>query len=375
MLVNLAFIINKFYPFGGLQKDFVKIAAECCARGHRVSVFTMAWTGDVPDGFDVKVMPPRGMSNHRRCLLFARQLAAAGLAGRYDRRIGFNKMPGLDLYFAGDPCYVAWAHEERGLLYRLGPRYRIYAALERAVFARGRKTRILLLNPAEKQRFINCHQTEDARFHLVPPGVPRRQADRLADEEVRRRTRLDLGVPADGHLLLMVGSDFTRKGVDRAIHGVAGLPAELRERCRLVILGQGDANPLLGLAARLGVAGCVTFLGAHSDVSSFYLAADLLVHPARTEAAGMVLIEALVHGVPVLVTDVCGYAFHVAAADAGLLVPSPFDQQAFAGLLRQMLLERDLPALKANALAYAQRTDLYGLPQRAADLIEQEASR
>lgn len=372
--MNLAFIINKYYPFGGLQRDFVKIASECRARGHQVSVFTMAWTGDVPDGFNVRVMQPRGMSNHRRCLLFARQLAAAGLAGRYDLRIGFNKMPGLDLYFAGDPCYVAWAHEERGLLYRLGPRYRIYAALERAVFARGGKTGILLLNPAEKRRFIAFHQTEDARFHLVPPGIPRRQADRLADEEVRRKTRRDLQVPADGHLLLMVGSDFMRKGVDRAIQGVAALPAELRERCRLVILGQGDANPLMALAAKSGVAGCVTFLGARSDVSPYYLAADLLLHPARTEAAGMVLIEALVHGVPVLVTDHCGYAFHVAKARAGKLLPTPFDQQQFGSQLEEMLVAEDLQALSRNGLDYAARTDLYSLPQQAADILERCAA-
>jgi UDP-glucose:(heptosyl)LPS alpha-1,3-glucosyltransferase len=85
----------------------------------------------------------------------------------------------------------------------------------------------------------------------------------------------------------------------------------------------------------------------------------------------MVLVEALTHGLPVLVTDVCGYAFHVERAAAGRLLPSPFDKGQFSAMLTEMLTSNENPAWRANGLNYAARTDLYSLPQKAADFFEQ----
>ncbi len=54
-----------------------------------------------------------------------------------DRVVGFNKMPGLDVYFAADVCYAEKVAQEKGFLYRLTSRYRHYAAFERATFRAG----------------------------------------------------------------------------------------------------------------------------------------------------------------------------------------------------------------------------------------------
>lgn len=372
--MKLAFVLYKYFPYGGLQRDFLKIALECRRRGHAVSIFTMEWTGTIPDGFDVHIVPTRGFTNHRRCQEFANLLQTRILAGKYDLVVGFNKVPGLDAYFASDPCYVSRVLEQRGRLYRLSSRYRVYARLERAVFSAVARTEILLLNHDEKQKFITQYQTGEARFHLMPPGIARHQPDADADERLRVETRHRLQLQKDERLLLMVGSGFRTKGVDRTVQGLAELPAELLARTRLVVLGQGNVVPLQRLAVKLGVADRVNFHGVQDDVSSYYLAADLLVHPSRTEAAGMVLIEALTYGLPVLVTDVCGYAFHIERAKAGKVVPSPFDPQVFSAMLRDMLTSAELPAWKINALDYAAHADLYSLPQKAVDLLERMRS-
>ncbi|MCC4119214.1 hypothetical protein LLG90_28195, partial [Aromatoleum toluclasticum] len=52
-----------------------------------------------------------------------------------DRIVGFNKMPGLDVYYAADPCFEDKARRLRKPLYRYSPRYRHFSAYERAVFA------------------------------------------------------------------------------------------------------------------------------------------------------------------------------------------------------------------------------------------------
>ncbi len=74
----------------------------------------------------------------------------------------------------------------------------------------------------------------------------------------------------------------------------------------------------------------VQILKGRSDIPRFLLGADLLIHPAYNENTGTVLLEALVSGLPVLVTEVCGYAHYIAEADAGRVLPAPFDQRQSA---------------------------------------------
>ncbi|MGB0776294.1 MAG: glycosyltransferase, partial [Akkermansiaceae bacterium] len=81
------------------------------------------------------------------------------------------------------------------------------------------------------------------------------------------------------------------------------------------------------------------FAGARDDVDEWMLAADMLIHPARMEAAGMVLTEALVQGLPVLCTENCGYAKHI--ADAGSVVVSEdAGAQTIAQGIDKILAER-----------------------------------
>lgn len=369
--MNLAFVLYVYVPYGGLQKDFLKIATECHNRGHRVTVFTMNWEGDKPAGFDIKIISPHGFSSHRRCRNFSDQIASLNLQKDYDLVVGFNKVHGLDVYFASDPCYVARVSESRGCLYRLSPRYKIYSGLEKEVFNAGGGPLILLLNPYERDKFMRFYHTEAERFHLMPPGIRRHEFDSRAGALIRSQIRARLGLNDRHRILLMVGSGFHTKGVDRAIRGLAKLSPQLRPSCRLAVLGRGDSSQLMRLAKKLGVADQVIFLGVTDDVSPYYMAADILVHPARTEAAGMVLVEALTYGLPVLVTDICGYAFHIARAAAGRLLPSPFKVQQFNQALEEMLTSDQMAVWRNNGLVYAAQTDLYSLPQKAADFFEQ----
>ena len=104
-------------------------------------------------------------------------------------------------------------------------------------------------------------------------------------------------------------------------------------------------------------------------------AADLLVHPAYSENTGTILLEALTVGLPVLTTDVCGYAAHVVKAGAGSVLPSPFHQESFNRELAGMLDSERAGVWGMNGLAYAAREDLYSCDERAAGIIEETTRR
>lgn len=369
-MMQLAFCLYKYFPFGGLQRDFLRIALACQARGHVVRVYTLSWEGEVPYGFEVVRVPVQALTNARRYEKFTAWVAQDLEQRPVARVVGFNKMPGLDVYFAADPCYEEKAQTLRNPFYRLSGRYRHFAAYERAVFAPASPTQILMISKVQQPFFEKHYATPKERFHLLPPGIaPDRRAPPEAPQ-IRGDFRAEFGLGADDLLLLQVGSGFKTKGLDRSLQALAHLPDELRRRTRLIAIGQDEPSTFRRMAAGLGLAERVDILAGRSDIPRFLLGADLLVHPAYNENTGTVLLEAVVAGLPVLCSAVCGYAHYIAEADAGLVIPEPFAQSAMDEMLLHMLTD-DMARRRwqAKALAFAETADIYSNAERAADII------
>jgi len=336
--MKLAFVIFKYFPYGGAQRDMLRIARDCAARGHEVRIYTGQWRGDPPgEGIEVVLLPVSGGLNHRRHRRLIEAITARLRADEPDLVVGFNRMPGLDVYYAADPCFIERAHAERGWLYRLTGRYRFFAACERAVMGREGSCHILLLTARERSIYQRWYHSPDARFHVLLPNIPLDDFSGIDRSEARDAVRAEFGLPDSATVILMVGSAFVRKGLDRAIRAVAALPRSLRTDTWLLAVGEDRPNAMVALAQRLGVEDRLILTSGRSDVPRLMMGSDLLVHAARSELAGLVLIEAMTAGLPVLVTDVCGYAEHVAAAGAGLVLPSPFDQRQMDQALARML--------------------------------------
>jgi UDP-glucose:(heptosyl)LPS alpha-1,3-glucosyltransferase len=368
--MRLAFVIYRYFPFGGLQRDMLRIAAELRSRGHEIRVYCRSWEGPQPDGVQVRCLRGRSWANSRRNEVFQRKVAADLAREPADAVVGFNKMPGLDIYFAGDGCFAEQALG-RGALFRRGGRYRHFAADERAVFDAAAATRILLLTERQREVFRRHYDTPDARMVTLPPGVG---ADRRAPDDApqrRRAMRATLGM-AEGELaLLFVGSGFRTKGLDRAITALATLRREQPSvPARLLVAGQDKRRDYHKQAHRQGVGKQLEFLGGREDVLDLMLAADVLVHPARAEAGGLVLLEAIAAGLPVVTTEVCGYAPHVKQSRAGFVLPEPFEQAQFDRALMRCIDGVFRADCREAALLYARLTDLYSLPVAAADQIE-----
>jgi UDP-glucose:(heptosyl)LPS alpha-1,3-glucosyltransferase len=368
--MKLAFCLYKYRPYGGLERCALQIMRAAQRHDHQINCFASAWVGSPPVELPITPVPAKGISNHQRMLSFARGVAKLNLSESYDAVVGFQRMPGLDFYVAADLCVKHRAGKTRGWLYRLSPRYRTYQALEKAVFAKDAHTQILYLTDITKHGYQHAYQTPDARFHLLPPGVARQSFD-LGMQALIRHTRFpEWGLGPGDKLLLMVGSNFKVKGLSRAITALAALPEGLRRRTHLFVIGQGDAKGYIRLAKRLHVSSNLRFLGARDQVYEFMAAADVLIHPASFETAGLVLLESLTVGLPVLVTENCGYAGHIKEAEAGIVVPTPFMQSQLNDALLTMLTTSAHGLMRAKALAYAGQQDLYSMATTAVRVIE-----
>jgi UDP-glucose:(heptosyl)LPS alpha-1,3-glucosyltransferase len=365
--MHLVFAVFKYFPYGGLQKDMLAIAGQCVARGHQVSIYCRQWEGDKPADIPVTVLPVKAMSNHRRDQRFVVALQACLAELEYDGLVGFNKMPGLDVYYAADSCYRAKVMRERSWLSRLTPRFKVYAGYEAAVFAGN--TRLLMISAPEIEVFKHYYHTPADCFHLLPPGVRRDRVMPPDYAQQREQFRREWQLDAEQKLVLMVGSGFRTKGLDRAIAALAALPAAQLEQTWLYVIGQDNSAPFEQQAQRAGVARRVKFLQGRDDIPQFLWGADVLIHPAYRENTGTVLLEAMVAGLPVVTTDVCGYAHYVSDNDMGVVLPSPFAQDALDRALAEVL-QGSAQDWRERGRRFADQADIFSMSERAAQLIE-----
>lgn len=370
--MKLAFVIFRYFPFGGLQRDMLAIAQAAQARGHSVTIYCSSWQGDKITGVEVVEINARGVFNVAGVKCFVEAFQQRFVAAQFDVLVGFNKMPGLDIYYCGDSCFAKKAYEERSFLYRLAPRSRLYLHYEKAVYSNLSKTHILEVSAAERPVFAKYYATGSERQTLLPPGIdPRLKLSREAHEVARAKMRADLRVADNEPLILCVGSGFKTKGLDRSIRSFA----EFRKkspRALLVVVGNGDARPFRALIAALGVSDSIKFLGGRNDMADIYAAGDLLLHPAYKEVTGNVIVEAMVCALPVLVTPVCGYAHYVADFAMGELLASP-DNPGLVAAQMEKLIAVDARHWFEQAELFAQTGDIFSRPERAVREIERLA--
>ena len=376
--MKFAFIIFKYFPYGGVQRDMLRIAEDCARKGHQVTIYTGAWRGEKPEqhssnNIDVKLLASKGWSNHQRHQSLINAMQTAIELSPVDLVVGFNRMAGLDVYYAADPCFMARAMEEKSWLYQLTGRFRFFRGCERAVFGQQSTCKILLLTERDKSVFQHWYHTQDNRFYVLPPSIPVAKFAGKNKATSRSYLREQFGLPPQANVILTVGSAYIRKGVDRVIAALANLPEAIRNSTWLIAVGEHEsASTFTQDAKNLGIAEHCILAGGRADVADLMLGADILAHPARSELAGLVIIEAMTAGLPVLVTDVCGYANHVQLANAGVVLPSPYNQVELNAALLNMLSDPQVH-LQENGIKYTQAMSKQSSPQVEADLIVQFA--
>jgi glycosyltransferase involved in cell wall biosynthesis/SAM-dependent methyltransferase len=203
-------------------------------------------------------------------------------------------------------------------------------ALERACL--GRAGRIHALSAFSARQLWALHGIARDRIAIVPGGVDLARFSPPADVSATRRR---LGLPEDRPLLLTVRDLEPRMGLDVLLRAVARAREEAADAL-VLIGGRGwRERALRALAAELGLDDHVRFLGfvPEADLADYYRAADAFVLPTRElEGFGLVTVEALACGTPVVGTSAGATPEILSALDPGLLVP-PEDPAALARAL------------------------------------------
>jgi 1,2-diacylglycerol 3-alpha-glucosyltransferase len=224
-----------------------------------------------------------------------------------------------------------------------------------------------IVAPSEPMRALLTDYGVTTRIQVIPTGLP---ADRYLPGD-GARFRATFGIPTDRPLLLYVGRVAHEKNIEFLLHAFVAL-RRTRQDAMLVIAGEGPAREhLQSLVAQLGIRPDVHFIGyldRERGLADCYAAADVFVFASRTETQGLVLLEALAQGRPVVSTVHLGTASILQAGCGARVAPEKPDAfaQAIACILddparaaRLSVQARSFASGWASNLMAARLADLY----------------
>ena len=362
MRLKIAVLSRNFSTTGGGAERYSVAVVEELAVRHEVHVFTQH-AGNVLPGVTyhpvaLPVRRPRWINQ----LYFA-------TATWWATRHGFDVVHSHENTWHGNvqtvhvlPVKHNLFHGKRGLALALrwlkvatSPRLLTYLWLERQRYAPAPHRRIVLTSQALRRDFVAAYPAAAAMTEVIAPGVA--QAPGVCSPEQQHAARAQLALPAQGRGLLLVGNDFRKKGLPTLLRALAVLPSDVW----LAVVGQSrQATEMRALAQDLGLAARVWFLGPQTDMDVVYRAADVLVHPTLEDTYAMVVLEAMAHGLPVVVSGAqwCGISAELTDGQNAVLLSDPRSADALAVAVTKVLTDAPLARhLGANASAFAaQRT-------------------
>lgn len=226
--------------------------------------------------------------------------------------------------------------------------------------------RIIAATEAERSQLELLYGINHQKVTIIPPGVDTHHFYPIPPDEAKEA----IGIDPRERMALFVGRIEPLKGVDALLRAMA----IVKRTCKqfvcphyLVIIGgdpeghperdTGEMGRLQELAKSLGLGEIVLFLGKRGQgtLPYYYSAAEVVVMPSHYESFGMVALEAMACGTPVIASKVGGLAYLVQEGETGYFVPAQ-DPEALAEKLRLLFVNRKLRnRLGTQAVVYAQQ--------------------
>lgn len=316
-----------------------EIVRHLLEHGHRVSVVADRVEADLASSARViHVSKGRFPTN-----LAEGQVFAQGAARALRRRVGPTDLVHANGFVTWTPCDVNTAHfvhaawlasPQHTFRRRRGPRAfyhlaytRANVGLERYAFSRARV--VVAVSDTVRDQLVGAVGLPPSMVRVIPNGVD------VQDFRPGVAPRASLGLPLDRRLVLFVGDLRTGvKNLDAVLRALRDVPG-----AELVVAGDLRASPYVKLADRLGLRARVHFLGFRRDVAELMRAVDVFVAPSHYEPFGLVILEAMACGLPVVTSAACGAAELMRDGTTGFVLQDENDTAALARALSRLVTQ------------------------------------
>jgi UDP-glucose:(heptosyl)LPS alpha-1,3-glucosyltransferase len=347
--MNIAFCYESVLPSrGGCETYIAALARRLAADGHELHLYARRWdAAALPAAlhYHPVAVPP--------CPRFLRPWAFGAACRKALRRaghqvaVGFDKMAGLDVLYPQGGLYAAAPEhnllkQPRPLARRLlrlvkwiDPAHRSFLALERRQYLGHGRPLVVAISDMVRRHFGQYYGLSPGDLRLVRMAADPSRFDETDRPRRRVERRAEWGVRPEETVALFAGMNYRLKGLGPLLHAVRLVPPD--RPFRLLVVGHPKTAEFERLAARLGVAGRVRFLGYCADMRDAYFTADFFVHPTFYDPCSNVVLEAMACGLPVVTTRHNGASELMHPPREGYVIDDPHDHARLAECLTRLL--------------------------------------
>jgi len=346
---------------GGAETSTVELAQHLAELGLDVSVVCAAGSAAPGAAHGVRFIaaPADGPSRAWRTYRFvqaAREICRSG---------------SFDIVHAITPCLSAQVYQPRGGTYaetvarslapvrsalwrglkrcarRFNMRQRFLLRLEQTLLGKySSRVVVAALSDYVRRQVVEGLSFPAARTRVIFNGVDITPPAPAEATELRAALRRNYGWSADTPVLLLAAHNFRLKGLAELLHAAADPTAR---DWQIVVAGRDNPWPYLRLAARLGLAGRVHFVGTQRPLVHWYVTVDVLAHPTWYDPCSRVVLEAVSLGLPVVTTRYNGASEVLVPGRHGAIIAEPDDAAELTAALQQALQPAVRRACQADA--------------------------
>jgi UDP-glucose:(heptosyl)LPS alpha-1,3-glucosyltransferase len=368
--VRLAIVRQRYNPYGGAERIISRALPYVEKQGAEITLITRSAEGW--GARRVLRIDPFYAGSLWRDWSFARAAREAWRREGFDLVQSHERIPGCDVYRAGDGVHRRWLEIRRQtaswwetLTTSLNPFHDYVCRAEKAMFEHPRLRAVICNSRMVRDEIRRGFRIEPEKLHVIYNGVDLEYFHPRERERRRGAARAEIGCRPRDTVFLFVGSGFERKGLGAAIDALA---AASSDALWLVVAGRDrDLERFRRRARALGLESRTRFVGGREDVRSLYAGADCFILPSRYDPFPNTALEALAMGLPAIVSSQCGAAEIIEAGVNGW-VCRPDDPQGLAGLIKGADDALRGARLDEAARASAERFGLDAMARKMAEL-------
>jgi UDP-glucose:(heptosyl)LPS alpha-1,3-glucosyltransferase len=359
--VNVGIVVHRYDASEGTGGYVVELLPRI-AEAHEVTLYAARIAAPVPQNVRVIEVPAWMRKSYTAILTFPTAFRAVRKPHDLLHVQGWVA-PSADIVTA-HIVMAAWraAARDAGVTSPAGERY-LGGLVQNREAALFRAARHVIAPSTRARHDIEEHYTRSEDLTVIHHGFPRPHG--VPDRADARRT---LGLPETTIIALFVGD--IRKGLHVALEAVAHTP-----EVHLAVVSHSPGDEVLHHAHNLGVTERVYWIGSLTHMSTAYAAADLLLHPTMYDSFGLVVAEAMAHGVPPIVTKAAGITELMVHGESGWLVGHDVTGGTQAAVRELAKNEPLRNKLAAGARAAAQQRSWDDVARETLALYDQVAAR
>ncbi|MEE8300652.1 MAG: glycosyltransferase family 4 protein [Desulfatiglandales bacterium] len=182
---------------------------------------------------------------------------------------------------------------------------------------------ILPVSTLVKDELLKLYDIPESKIRVIHPGVSSDRFSTMDQESCRHEVRQRHGLSPSDVVVLFVGMNFEIKRLELVLQGVAHFVRnrDKDSNLKLLVVGKGEERRYLRMAREMGIVDRVIFAGVIQKVEDYYLASDIFAMPSRFDTFGLAVLEAMMAGLPVIITQRVGARDLIDSGVQGFVLP------------------------------------------------------